>query len=234
MRPGAQIPLGLGHRPAMAEEDFLEAPCNAEALAWVRRWPDWPGPALAVYGPPGCGKSHLAALWRRRAQAEALATAGLASLLPALSARASLRFVLDDADGGTDERALLHLLNIVAEGGGALLLTAREAPARWPLRLADLSSRLAAVPAVAVGAPDEALIGAVLVKLFADRQLRVGREVVAFALSRMERSFDAARRLVAAVDEEALTARRPITVPLVRAVLGRTEGAGAGDEPPAG
>jgi chromosomal replication initiation ATPase DnaA len=118
-----------------------------------------------------------------------------------------------------DETALFHLLNWVAQEGGSLLVCARVPPARWPVSLPDLRSRLAALPAVEIGAPDEPLLAALLVKLFADRQLAVPAEVVQFLVSRMERSCEAAGRLVAAIDAAALAAHRRVTIPLVQAVL---------------
>ncbi len=219
----AQLALDLGHRPAYGREDFLVAPSNAEAVLWLDRWPDWPAPALTVHGPAGCGKSHLAQVWRRHADALELPPQGLA--VAALGERlgAARAAIVEDADRGVEEEALLHLYNMLAERRGHLLLTAREPPARWHLRLADLASRLLAAPAVAVAPPDDALLSAVLVKLFADRQLRVGAELIAYLVSRMERSFAAAARLVAALDGAALAAGRPVTVPLARAVLERLE-----------
>ena len=223
MSRGDQLVLDLGHRPAFGREDFLVAPSNAAAVAWLDRWPAWPAPALAIYGPGGCGKSHLAQVWRARSDAleiarASLATGGLGGRLGA--ARAAF---VEDADRGVDEEALLHLHNLLAERGGHLLVTAREGPARWTLRLADLRSRLIAAPAVAVAAPDEALIAALLVKLFADRQLQINADLVAYLVARMERSFEAARLLVGALDQAALAAHRRITVPLARAVLADLE-----------
>ncbi len=195
------------------------APSNAEAVAWIDRWPGWPAPMLALYGPAGCGKSHLAQVWRARSGALALSRATLRAEgldVGLADARAAL---LEDAEEGVEERALLHLYNMLAERGGHLLLTGRAPPARWSTELADLRSRLSAAPAVAIAAPDEALIGAVLVKLFADRQIRVGAELVAYLLPRMERSFAAARAIAAALDEASLAGRRPITIPLARGLL---------------
>lgn len=214
-----QLALDLAHRPALGREDFLVAPCNAEAVAWLDRWPDWPAPALALYGPAGCGKSHLVQVWRARSHGGELAGAALRVAGLAERIGASRAVVVEDADRGPDERALLHLYNMLAERRGHLLVTGRTPPARWNLGLADLRSRLMAAPAVAVAAPDEALIGALLIKLFADRQLRVGADLVSYLVMRMERSFEAARHLVAAIDRAALAAHRPVTVPLARAVL---------------
>jgi chromosomal replication initiation ATPase DnaA len=215
-----QLILDLGHRSASGQADFLVAPSNATAVGWIDRWPDWPAPALVLHGPPGCGKSHLAAIWRARAAVPLIAAPALTvETVPALLG-AAIGAVVDEADGAA-ERPLLHLYNLVAERRGHLLLLADKPPARWKIRLADLRSRLRAAPAVAMLPPDDALLGGVLVKLFADRQVTVGQEVILFLLSRMERSFDAARRLVAALDGEALAQGRAITVPLARGVLER-------------
>ena len=214
-----QLPLDLGHRPALGRADFLIAPPNAQAVAWLDRWPDWPAPALALYGPAGSGKTHLAHVFAAHAAARVIAAAALANeRVPDLLGAAQAA-VVDDADRAAAE-PLLHLYNLLADRRGHLLVTAREAPSRWTIALADLRSRLLAAPAVAVAAPDEALLGAVLIKLFADRQLTVSEELVAFLTLHLERSFEAAQCAVAALDAAGLAERRRITVPLARKVLG--------------
>jgi chromosomal replication initiation ATPase DnaA len=212
-----QLALELEFRPALGVEDFLVAPCNREAIAWIDRWPDWPAPALTIHGPAGCGKTHMAQVWRARSGARIVGDVAAAAPNAAQSSGAC--WIVDDASAGLDEREFLHFFNLVAEGGGHMLITARTAPARWTIALADLRSRLVAAPAVAVGRPDDGLIGAVLVKLFADRQLGVGAEVLTYILARMERSFAAAHALVAALDRHALATRRRITIPLARDVM---------------
>ena len=225
----AQLPLDLTLRPALGREDFLVAPSNQVAVAWIDRWPDWPGPALALYGPPGCGKTHLCQVWRAASGAVEIDAGRLARAEPPELLGAARTCVLDDAEalfgcaGGANADAnaerLLHLFNSVVERGGQLLLAARAAPARWPCGLADLGSRLAAAPAVRLEAPDDALMEALLVKLCADRQLAVDGKVLRYLLARMERSFAAARALVAALDRASLAERRALTVPLARRVL---------------
>jgi DnaA regulatory inactivator Hda len=214
-----QLPLDLGHRPALGRSDFLVAPSNAEAVAWLDRWPLWPAPALALYGPKGSGKTHLAHAFAARAGAHFIDPTTLATQrVPVLLGEAKA-VIVDDAPRAAAE-PLLHLYNVLAERRGHLLLGAREPPAHWAIALADLRSRLLACPAVALAPPDEALVGALLVKLFADRQLAVGDGVVTYLTLRLERSFDAALRAVAALDQAALAEQRRITVPLARRVLG--------------
>ncbi len=217
-----QLPLDFGFRPALGRADLLVAACNEAAVAWLDRWPAWPGPALALWGPASSGKTHLAEVWRARSGAAAIEGRDLASLSLPLLVDTAARIVIDHADDA-DEEALLHLYNLLAERQGHLLLVAREPPSRWGIALADLRSRLLAAPAVAVEAPDDAVLGAVLVKLFADRQLAVGEEVIAYLLVHLERSFAAAQEAVAALDAASLAGGRAVTVPLARQVLSQRQ-----------
>lgn len=217
-----QLVLDLPSRPALGRADFFVSPANAVAVGLVDLWPDWPMRRMAVVGPEGAGKTHLAHVWSARAGAGFVPAAALATLaLGAVDADAAL--VVEDADavgalGAAAEEALFHLCNHLAVRG-SLLLSGREPPARWPVALPDLASRLAATPVARLEPPDDALLGAVLVKLFADRQLAVGPDLVQYLLPRMERSFAAAEALVIALDRAALASRRPVTARLAAEVL---------------
>jgi chromosomal replication initiation ATPase DnaA len=215
VRATGQLLLGFEHEAAFGLEDFLPAACNREALAWLERWPDWPAPALVLHGPPGCGKSHLARIWAARSGARSFDAAAL----PRFESELPRAAVLDPAEPIADEMALLQLYNRLCEQGGSLLLTARRPVAAWSIPLPDLASRLRAAPAVAIGAPDDDLLAALLVKLFGDRQLAVAEDVIGYLIRRMERSFAAARGLVGALDRCSLQSQRPVTVALARAVL---------------
>lgn len=206
--------------------DFLEDASNAEALAWLDRPESWPGGRLALFGPAGVGKSHIAralAAERGWRLIEGPALRGLPEPAPGGT-------VLDDADAVADERSLLHLVNLCAERGEALLLIGRDAPARWPVTLPDLASRLRATTAIGIGCPSDGLLGALLAKHFADRQLRVAPEVQTWLLARLSREAGALAEAAARLDRAALVARAPITRALARATLAGWEGFGDGAE----
>jgi len=218
-----QLPLDLGHRPAQGREDFLVAPNNQDAVAWIDRWPAWPAPALILYGPAASGKSHLAAVWSERTKAALVPTGRLAELEADELAAGAQHLVIENVDLWLGDRAaettLFHLYNLMREEKRSLLLTMNAPPSRIEFAIADLASRLRAAPAAQIQPPDDTLLAALLVKLFADRQLQIGHDVLNYLLPRMERSFAAAYELVKAADRLALAEKKAISVPLVRRVL---------------
>jgi chromosomal replication initiation ATPase DnaA len=214
-----QLALALGHVESFAREDFLSGASNAAALALIDRWPDWPARSVVLAGPEGCGKSHLAAIWAETAGARFLSARALAvEAVPAALATGAL-VVEDIAAGQFDERAVFHLLNLAREEQAFVLLTARSLPAGWAIGIRDLASRLKALPVVGVDAADDALLRAVLVKLFADRQLAVEESLVGFLARRIDRSVAAARAIVAELDREAMQQRRPLSRALAGELL---------------
>ncbi len=223
-----QLTLELPHRAAYDAEDFLVSGCNEVAVAGIDRWPDWPHPAMAVVGPAGSGKSHLVNVWRTRSGAIVLPAAEL-SELSAFRFGEHRAIAVEDIDRGiADDRVLFHILNMAAEQKLSVLLTSRRAPGELAISLPDLRSRLRAVPLLSIANPDEALLRALLVKLFADRQLVVEPHVVSYLALRIERSTEAVARTVAEVDRLALASRRKVTRALVAEVLARLAGDEAG------
>jgi chromosomal replication initiation ATPase DnaA len=205
-----QLALALDHAESYAREDFLSGPCNQGPLQLIDDWPEWPANALALIGPEGSGKTHLAMIWAAVAGARVISARALREAeLP--SALATGALVVEDAAAGADDRALFHLINLAREENAFLLLTARSAPATWPAAIPDLISRLRALPVLTLQTPDDAMLRAVIVKLAADRQLMLDESVVAFIPTRIERSFAAARAAVIALDNEALRQRRAPT-----------------------
>lgn len=217
-----QLVLDLPVTPAYGPEDFLVSASNERAFRLVEAWPDWPDRLLRIEGPQGSGKSHLAAIWAGRAEAAILPAASVtARRVPDLAALPAL--VLEDLDRGLGpegDGALFHLVNLARERGSHLLVTSARPPELCGLATPDLLSRLRLAPSVTIGAPDDALLRAVLVKLFHDRQIAVEAAVIDFVAGRMERSFAAAQALVAEIDREALSRNRRVTRPIAANILG--------------
>ena len=221
--PPRQLALNLPAEPRFGREDFLVSPSNQAAFETFERWPEWPDPMLLLLGPPGAGKSHLGAIWAERAGARELPATALPNTdLPELARAGAV--LIEDADRAAGvESHMFHLINMMRSSGGFLVMTARAWPDGWGVALPDLRSRLRMAPAVEIGEPDDALVRAVLVKLFVDRQLMVDTSVVEYLALRIERSLASARAVVEALDREALERRRPVTRPMAVEFLKRLE-----------
>jgi chromosomal replication initiation ATPase DnaA len=227
-----QLILDLPHRAALGASDFLIGPSNQAAADMIDLWPNWPQASVAVVAPPHAGKSHLANVWLLRSGAARLEARALSEAdVPAATAHGAV--LVEDLHAGiADERAMFHLLNQVREHKLTMLLTSRTAPGEVEARLPDLRSRLRALPVVTIAPPDEALLKAVLVKLFTDRQLSVEPGLIGYIAMRMERSMEAAATVVAEIDRTAMTSHRKVTRVLAAEVLeglARSADAGAHD-----
>jgi chromosomal replication initiation ATPase DnaA len=214
-----QLPLALPHRPAMAREDFLVGAANYAAITLIDRWPDWPVRSVYLHGGSGTGKSHLAGIWMRTSGAGGIAAEGLreADVEP-LIARGAVA-IENISAGDIDEAALFHLLNLAGEKCAAVLLTGRAEPAELALKLPDLVSRIRAAQPLRLAEPDDLLLKRLLIKLFADRQIEVQPALIDHLVTRLERSFAAANRIVEVLDHAALAEGRAVTRRLADAAL---------------
>lgn len=230
-----QLGFDLPVRAALGREDFFVSPANAMAVALLEGWQGWPGRKLLLIGPAGAGKTHLAHVWAAQSRARILPAAGLEQAdIPAL---AQGHVVVEDIDqiAGQQgaEQALFHLHNLVIAEGHSLLLTSACAPQHLGLSLPDLQSRVQGCQSASLGAPDDRLLGAVLMKLFADRQLVPTPDTLPYLVRWMTRSFDNARQIVAEMDAQALAQGRPLNRALAREVLARHSQPDMLDNPPA-
>ena len=213
-----QLVLDLPFRTAQDRADFFVSMSNEEAVAWLDRWPDWPGLNLFLYGPEGCGKSHLLEVWRTKTEALVIKPSQLTQTnLENIGAYNSV--ALDEIDHNFEPELLLHLYNLLQERGSFLLLASRYPPRKLLISLPDLRSRLLAVPVVGIRPPDDELLVAVMAKLFSDRQVLVNQDVLSFLSARIERSFSAVEQIVNHLDALSLSGQRPITVPTASAAI---------------
>ncbi|MEK6217326.1 MAG: chromosomal replication initiator DnaA [Boseongicola sp.] len=213
-----QLILELPVRTALGRDDYFVSTANTAAVERLDARDRWPNAKLVLVGPKGAGKTHLAHVWADAEHGRVIEASELGALDLSL---VDTPLAVDDADNTPQEaeEALFHLHNHMAHAGIPLLLTAVTPPARWTVRLPDLASRMQASDVARINAPDDALLAAMLVKLFADRQIGVSPGLVAWIVTHCERSFAAVQRLVPALDAAALSEKRAITQHLAAAVL---------------
>jgi chromosomal replication initiation ATPase DnaA len=216
-----QLVLDLPLRAATGRDDFLVSEANAAAVRLIDEWPNWVSHVAILVGPQGSGKSHLAQVWQARSGAKVL-NAGELRREDVADSFSSKALALEDLrPQAFDETALFHAANVARQEGGHLLITSSTEPSQWQVQLRDLASRLQSFPVVRIGAPDDALLRGVLVKLFADRQIAVDEALISYVVLRMPRSLDEARKLVAEIDRLALAEKAEITRHFVGRVMNK-------------
>lgn len=218
MRRAEQQRLELSRPTSHAREDFVVSASNARAVAMLDDWPSWPGGVMALVGPKGAGKTHLALAWAERAGAAIVRRDERD-----LRGLGGQGILLEDADAAPAGETLFHLINM-AGGSASLLITGRTAPRSWATHLPDLRSRLNALPVAQIEAPDDRVLDGVLRKLFRERNIRPTDDVLSYLVRRIERSIPAAKDVVCRIDERADAEKRDITRALAREILEHEDG----------
>lgn len=216
-----QLSFDLPVKPALGRDDFFVSPGNTVAVTTIEAALPWPGGKLALCGPPGAGKTHLTLVWAEQSGATVLAARDLCDAdIPSLAqAPVAVEDVPRIADNPGAQTALFHLHNLVLAEGFALLLTGRDTPNRWRLGLADLQSRVQGAHVATLAPPDDALLAAVLAKLFNDRQITPKPDVIPYLLAHMDRSFASAATIVERLDQASLAQGRTVSRPLAAALI---------------
>lgn len=228
MSRAQQLLLDLPIKPNYSEIDYVKSSCNWEAAQWIHRWPNWPMKMIAIYGAPGCGKTHLAHIWQGKTAARLLTPNDILNLTPHEALSQTSAVILDDVETFFPEERpphpvmegwMFHFYNLAKEKNADLLFCSIRPPTQWRVNLPDLRSRLATILSVAINPPDEEALKAVLFKLCSERGMVLSLEVGEYVLRRVERSFDHILSLVEMLDNRTLSQHRQLTLGLVREVL---------------
>ena len=204
-----QLSLNLPYRTAYGREAFWVAPCNSQAVAWIDKYPNWPVPAVFIYGPAGSGKTHLVHLFTDNVIDGRTLTSDYHPPF-------QKKIAVENVDHLASEEALLHLFNFIKELGGNLLLTAQKMPR---FSLPDLQSRMALVPKIEIEMPDEQVIQMVAKKAFEDRHILVEESVLSYLSTHLTRSFPLVQRVIGLADKKSLSAGRKITIPILKQAI---------------
>lgn len=227
MSETAQIAFQFSPQPYLGREDFMVSNCNFEAFQTIDSWPEWPFFAICLYGPKGCGKTHLSRIFSDKVSV----MSHYPYKIPCIKAdkvtletpfelfKQNRCLIIEDLSQNINQEAMFHLYNLYRNEGGNILFTAEQAPARIGFSLADLQSRLNIVPSIAIGEPDDEMLSALVLKLFNDRQLLVSPEIITYMVQNMQRSFEYCNKLVAEIDNISLARKRAVSIPLIKEAI---------------
>ena len=227
MSETAQIAFQFSPQPYLGREDFMVSSCNFEAFQTIDSWPNWPFFAICLYGPKGCGKTHLSRIFSDKISV----LTHYPYKIPSINAdKINLEkpfelfkqhrcLIIEDLTPNINQEAMFHLYNLYRNEGGNILFTSEQAPARMNFSLADLQSRLNIVPSIEIGEPDDEMLSALILKLFNDRQLLVSPEIITYMLQNMQRSFEFCNKLVAEIDNISLARKRAISINIVKEAI---------------
>ncbi len=222
-----QTTFNFSHKPYMEKDDFIVSDCNIQAYNIINMWPEWLHFATCIYGPKGSGKTHLAYMFAQKVmqisqpvfQVQTIQAHNINLYTPEKLFAQSPCLIIENLCEDLDNEAMFHIYNYFRDNKGYILFLANTSPSYMNFKLPDLSSRIKEIPAIEIMQPSDEMINMLLLKLFADRQLKVSAEVLKYALSYMTRSFDYAQKLVIEADRISLIKKSPISISVIKEAI---------------
>lgn len=211
-------------------DKLVVAEANRDAAKLLTDWRAWPHGALAISGPPGSGKTHLASAWALEVGARQISPMTTPEDAAASFREAGGCILIDDADGARDEPMLWRLLDLARAEGGAVLLVGDKPPSAWPVQTPDLRSRLASLPVAKLGEPDEALMDVVLRRICREKFIQLSDDAAKYLVRRLPRTFAAAQAWAAALDEELVRGAKPVTTVIAKRALEKMQARSVGGD----
>lgn len=206
------------------------AEANRDAANLLAGWRTWPNGALALTGPGGSGKTHLALAWALEAGARQVSPLAAPDDAAAIFREADGRLFIDDADGERDEGMFWRVLDLARTKGGAVLLVGVQPPSNWPAAIPDLASRLRSLAAARLGEPDEALMEVVLRRICREQFILLSDDAARYLARRLPRTFAAAHQMAAALDADLVKGAKPVPLKAARLALEKAQAVwGVGD-----
>ena len=203
-----QLSLDFATRNYMGRDDFMVSECNKEAFMLLDSWPHWFGSGAVIYGPKGCGKSHLAQLFTDKVRNSSVPPPAVSVVTCSTINMRNFKklsnenkvLVVENLRPGNHDEALFHLFNLFNVTGRWMLFTAEKAPAQMKFALKDLQTRLNMLPCAAISEPDDVMLQMLVIKLFDDRQLKITPEILQYIINNAPRSFAYIEQLVAEIE----------------------------------
>lgn len=204
-------------------DTLVVAEANRDAAKLLTEWRTWPSGALALSGPSGAGKTHLALAWALEAGARQVSSTATPDDAAAIFREAGGRLLIDDADRERDEGMLWRVLDMARGQSGAVLLVGAADPGRWPVNTPDLKSRLSNLAVARLGEPDEALMEVVLRRICREQFIQLSDDATRYVARRLPRTFAAARAWASALDAGLTKGAKPVGLASAKRALARTQ-----------
>ena len=200
------------------KENFFVSNSNLEAFEILNNWPKWIKKFINLYGEKYSGKSHLAKIFELKSTCLNISEKNFTEeILIKFKTKQSL--IIEDYQNNISENLLYSLINIVEQENKYLLITSEKPINEFNYKLNDLVSRLNNFLYIKLGAPDDELIYALIVKNFSDRQITIDKKLIDYIIKRIDRSYESIFIFISKVDQLSLQKGKPINLEVVNKVL---------------
>ena len=200
------------------KQDFYVSENNFSAFKLIESWPNWPSRLVNIFGPTGCGKTHLINILKSKIQSMLILAKDVnTEILTQYKIKECL--IIDDFDNNIKENILYSIINLAFQDNKYLIISSKVSLKKFEIKLGDLKSRFTSFVEIGINLPTDDMIRVILTKNFSDKQIQISEKNIEYILKNIERSYEKINSFSSSIDGLSLAKARPINLQLIKKVL---------------
>ena len=202
------------------ESDFYVSSNNFEVYKLIESWPEWTDKKINIYGPKGCGKTHLANILRKKLNSLIIKSSEIEKTnLDDINKFECL--IIDDYNNNIEENFFYSFLNQITQTNKYLVINSQIPIKKTKVKLNDLKSRVDSFIDLGIDLPTDDLLRVIITKSFSDKQIKVNIKLLEFILKNIDRSYEKVFKFIRDIDNESLKLGKPISMKLIKSLLNK-------------
>ena len=213
-----QLIFNFPFKKTYLSQDFYVSKNNFNAFKLIESWPQWPSRFINIFGPIGCGKTHLANILSSKINSLIISSQKIdENIINQFKTKECL--IIDDFDNDIDENLLYSIINLANQDNKYLIISSPISLKRFKIELKDLNSRFTSFIEVGIDLPTDDLVKVILTKNFSDKQITISKKNIDYILNNIDRSYEKINLFSSLVDNLSLEKAKPINLKLIKDVL---------------
>jgi len=216
-----QLTFKFPFKTTYYEKDFYVSSNNFSAYRLLESWPDWPDKWINIFGPTGCGKTHLSNIFMKKIKSVYIEAVNFKDYEIIGKIENQNCLIIDNYKNNIEEKKFYSILNFLKQSNKYLLINSLSPIKKEKIDLKDLKSRFDSFLDIGIGLPTDDLIRVILVKSFSDKQINVSIRLLEYILINIDRSYEKIFQFIKDIDKESLSSGKSININLIKKVLNK-------------
>jgi len=201
------------------EQDYYVSSNNFSVYRLIESWPNWSGKWVNIFGPKGCGKTHLSNILKKKINSTLILEPKDINNEKILTFEKLDCLIIDNYENNIEEKLFYSILNQSKQLDNYVVINSILPIKDNIFELDDLESRAKSFLNLGIELPTDDLLRVIISKSFSDKQIDITPKVSEYIIKNIERSYEKVFKFIKEIDDLSLSSGKSININLIKKVL---------------